>query len=116
MSNVQVMYFLNGEMVIGEVKEPMDLLEDFGNITVSNPCAIALVPDNGGSDRVGVQLRPWCPFAGTKDLKVSRSHIVYMVEPVVDLLNQYQKLFGTGLVIASPAEVPPAGASIHRIK
>jgi hypothetical protein len=116
MSNVKVMYFLNGEMVIGDLKEPEDLLEDFGNITVTNPCTISLVQSAENAERVGVQLRPWCPFSETNKLKVSRSHMVYITEPIVDLLNQYQKLFGSGLVIAKPGEVPPPGATIHRIK
>jgi hypothetical protein len=116
MSNVQVMHFLNGEDVIGDVKEPADLMDDFGTITIDNACVIVLMPDTNNPDRVGVQFRPWCPFNAGTSVKVSRSHIVYIAEPVVDLLNQYQRLFGTGLVIAGAGDVPKTGATVHRIK
>jgi len=116
MSNVQIMHFLNGEDVIGNVKEPVDIMEDFGTLTVENACVIMLLADPSNPERVGVQLRPWCPFAAGTTIKISRSHMVYMAEPVADLMNQYQRLFGSGLVIAKPDDIPPAGATLHRIK
>lgn len=118
MSNIQVMHFLNGEDVVANVKESMDIIDDFGFITVENPCTITLVPNPANHEQVGIQLRPWCPWAGSTTMKVSRSHMVYMVEPVRELINQYNQIFGAGIVVAGPDQIPPpsSGASIHRIK
>jgi len=117
MSNVRILHMLSGEDVIGEVLNQTNPAV----VTMKNPCVIMLVPDPQNTERVGVQLRPLCPFTINKEISVNITAIIYSVEPVQELENQYNTIYGSGLVIAGPGSIPNArgtgGApSLTRIK
>jgi hypothetical protein len=118
MNDIKLFHFLSGEDVLAEQVEPAGAptADEFGMLTLRNPCVVVMQRDPSNPDRIGIQLQPWCPFTEEKNLQVSRSHVVYIAEPVQDLVNQFNKIFGSGIVVARAGDVPTTPATLHRIK
>jgi len=112
-TKVKVFQLLNGEVIIGE-----EILNDKApNHLLKNPCVIMMIPDPQQPERVGVQLRPLCPFTAEKTIGINFSAVIYAVEPVQELTNQYNTLFGSGIVIAGPGALPADGRpNLTRVK
>lgn len=89
--SVQVIKFVNGEEVIASIGKETD-----DTLTLSKPAIVMLAPNQSGG--VSVQMGPWCPHSDA-DIPVSKSHILYRIEPNTELLNGYNTNFGSGLVV-----------------
>ena len=42
---------------------------------------------------------PWFPFADEKEFEIPRDWIVFISKPAKDLLNNYNAMFGSGIVV-----------------
>ena len=49
---------------------------------------------------MAVQMGHYCPHT-KENLKLNKAHVLYMAEPHTDLVNGYQKIFGSGIVMPS---------------
>lgn len=86
---------MNGQDLIGEITE----LED--HVVMRNPAAIHLVPAQNGSNQFGIALMPYAPYAEFNKIKIFKDKISIEFEPTVDLRNNYNKMFGSGIEIAN---------------
>jgi hypothetical protein len=82
---------LNGEEIIAEVVK-----EDDEYITLKNPAIVMLSPGQDGN--VTVQMGPYCPHT-SKTIPMRKSLVLFVVEPDSELVNGYNKAFGSGLVL-----------------
>jgi hypothetical protein len=58
------------------------------------------MPQPAEDGRVGIaMIMPWFPSSSKKVFKISKQHIVNMIEPHTDLINQYNEAFGSGIVV-----------------
>lgn len=95
---VRIFKLVTGEEVLGEF-----LSEDHDTILVlRNPVGVAIVPGQNGQPNIG-----FAPFPlhaeQQKDAKFDfqRSHVVYYYEPAEDFVNNYNQIFGSGIVLPS---------------
>ena len=97
MSSVKIIGLVTGEQIIG--KE--EVLTD-SEILLKN-CAI-IVPVGDGK----LGLAPWIPYSAAEKegIVLRKDKIVFTVSPVVELLNQYSSIFGSGLVVPSGISTP----------
>lgn len=94
---VKLIKLMNGEEICAKVKEENDT-----TITIEKPAIVMLAPNQKGN--LAVQMGPYCPHTDNP-LPINKAHIVYSVEPGTELLNGYNKAFGSGLVMPSPAQI-----------
>lgn len=93
MSEVKLVRLTSGEELIARV-------EQIGDSYMLKKPAV-LIP--AGKDQLA--FGQWLPYADLTDgVEIPSKFVVFIVEPMVDLLNQYSTAFGSGIV------VPPAGA------
>lgn len=95
MSSVKIIRLLSGEEIVGEISA-----ETVHEIHISKPAMIQLVPSQSGG--IGVTLFPFGAYAAKDVFEFKRQHIVTTFEPSKELYNNYNKLFGSGLVVAGP--------------
>jgi hypothetical protein len=90
MSSIKIMGLVTGEQIMG--KE--EVLTD-SEILLKN-CAI-IVPMGDGK----LALAAWIPYstADKEGIVLRKDKIVFTVSPVVEMLNQYSTMFGSGLVV-----------------
>ena len=90
---VKIVRLKSSEDVIGDV-----VSENSENIRVSNPAMLMPVGDpRGGNVQMG--LAPWMPFSDQKEIDFPRDWVLVVVDPVQDLVNNYNQAFGSGIVV-----------------
>lgn len=94
--NVKVFKLINGEDLIAEVQENAD------SFTVKNPASIVMQQTERG---VSVALAPYMPYA-TGDLILYKTGLTACGTPDVQMVNEYSRIFGTGIQIASAGSIP----------
>lgn len=88
---VKIIRLMNGEEIIGKTDDGIMA------VTVSKPAAIIVQPDPN-SGRATMGLVEYLPMGKTKDILINKSHIMFMYDPMDDVENAYNKMFGSGLI------------------
>ena len=90
---IRILKLVTGEEIIGYSSEA------HGEITVKKPCYIQLVPSRADPEQPAMALMPYAAYTKDHKVVIDISTIVWSEEPLIELYNQYNSLFGTGLVI-----------------
>ena len=99
MSKVEIVRLSTGEEIVAKVTENED------SYTLKNPAI--LIP--AGRDQLA--FGQWLPYADIEDgIEINKKYIVFVVEPMTELANQYSSSFGSGIVV--PEKGPIAGAPL----
>jgi hypothetical protein len=96
---VKVYKLINGEDIIAEIEK--DTLTE---IVLKNPAAIIVQQTADG--RVGASFAPYAPFAKDNTVTIYKTAIAGNMEVDVKLVNEYSRIFGSGIMIASADEMP----------
>ena len=91
MNKIKVYKLINGEDLIGEV---FNVYADY--VELKNPAQIVLQQSERG---VGVGLAPYMPFV-EGNLQLKKSAIAAEGEPKQEMSNEYNRIFGSGIVVA----------------
>ena len=93
-SQVLIVRLLTGEEIIGSV----DLIENPTELIIENPTRIQAAP-NSQTGNIDVHLAPWMPMAEHKKVSINRALVLCTMEPVVEIKNKFNSVFGSGLII-----------------
>lgn len=97
---LRILKLVTGEEVLGE------LVEDGGKITIKNPVMIAVMRGKDGMPNVG-----FAPFPTYTDEKKDSTidfrleHVVYSYVPAKDFCNNYEQIFGLGLILPGEKKI-----------
>jgi hypothetical protein len=91
-NGIKIIKMTTGEEIIGDMNQQGD------NVTVTNPATVHLVP--GESGKMGMAMIPFAPYAEEDSFMFNLAHIMTSYTPGLDLLNQYNQRFGSGIVVA----------------
>lgn len=90
---VKAFKLLSGEDIISEISNG-----DREVFVLKNPAVIVVQRAEGG--QVGVGLQPYTPFAEGY-VTLYRSSLIAEFEADINLVNEYNRIFGSGIVIAN---------------
>ena len=97
MDKIKVFKLINGEEIIAEI------FNNFAeHIELKSPAQIVMQQTKEG---VGVALAPYMPYA-TANIDLYRHAIASSATPDVKMENEYSRLFGSGIQIASAGSLP----------
>jgi hypothetical protein len=91
---------LNGEELIAEV-----VTEDLKTV-IKNPIRLVIMPSRNDPKNPQVGLAPWAEFSDDKEIVLDRSHILAIMTPIQEIVNQYNSIFG-GIVAPSSKLILP---------
>ena len=95
---VMIVRLINGEELIGdcEVNE--------NGVRIKEPAQIhfSMNPQTG---KVSVGFLPYANLLKENTISIKSDHIIYTGEPVQEAYNQYNTMFGSGLVVAGPGGI-----------
>lgn len=83
--NIKVIKLITAEELIGEWNQEKN--------SITNP--VIMIPVS--KDQVGFQ--PWVPLAKEEEIFLKEQHIMVVLTPDTKLQNEYNRVYGTGLVI-----------------
>jgi hypothetical protein len=97
MEKVKVFKLINGEEIIAEI------FNNFADhFELKTPAQIVMQQTKDG---VGVAMAPYMPYA-TGNIELHKHAIASSGTPDVKMENEYSRLFGSGIQIASAGSVP----------
>ncbi len=91
--NIKVVRLISSEELIGDWNEETN--------TITNP--VVMVPV--AKDQLGFS--PWIPYVDEEDVQLKEQHIMTVLTPDNKLQNEYNRVYGSGLI------VPDADKIIH---
>ena len=102
--NIKMLRLLNGEELIAEV---IDCNEET-KVVIKNPIRIVVMPNASRDPKAAptIGFAPWLEFAEDKKIELDKSHILFIVKPVQEFINQYNSIFG-GIVAPSSKLILP---------
>jgi len=93
--NIQAMKLITGEEILADIESQSET-----EFVLSNPVGIAIVRGSTGQPSIG--FAPFPLHAEQKKdatLTLAKKHIVYYYTPAEDFINNYNQLFGSGIVL-----------------
>ena len=93
--NVKLLRLKSGEDIIADVT----LVDTEDTIKLENPAMLMPIPGHAHGGQVAMGFGPWAPFSDDKQFEIPRDWLVYISTPNMDLLNQYNQMFGSGIVV-----------------
>lgn len=97
--SIQAFKLIGGEDVIGEVVSTSDF-----SFELKSPAVIVVQRSEDG--RVGVGLQPYVPFASDTKVTLFKAALCATFDVDSQLKNEYNRIFGNGIVIAGANELP----------
>ena len=83
--NVKIIRLISGEELIGDWNKETN--------TVTNP--VVMIPV--AKDQLGFQ--PWIPYSDDEEMTFKEQHIMVILTPDNKLQNEYNKIYGSGLIV-----------------
>jgi len=83
--NIKVIRIVSGEELIGDWDDEKS--------TITNP--VIMVPV--AQDKLGFS--PWIPYVDEKEFPLKEQHIVTILTPDNKLQNEYNRVYGSGLIV-----------------
>ena len=90
-----------GEELIGEIVAETDT-----TVTIKTPASVLIVPGQSNGPQFSIGLMPWLPYSDDNEFVLSRDKIVAIHTPNIDLINNYNRMFGSGIQIATAGSIP----------
>ena len=97
MSKVKIVRLTSGEELIAKV----DITGEGGtHVTLKKPAI--LIP--AGKDQLA--FGQWLPYADISNgIEISKDYVVFVVDPMDEMISQYEQAFGSGIVVPSAGKV-----------
>ena len=83
--NIKIVRLVSGEELIGDWNKETN--------TITNP--VVMIPV--AKDQLGFQ--PWVPYAEEEAMILKEPHIIIVLTPDVKLQNEYNRVYGSGLLV-----------------
>ena len=83
--NIKIIRLVSGEELIGDWNEETK--------TITNP--VVMIPV--AKDQLGFQ--PWIPYSEEEKMILKEQHIIVILTPDAKLQNEYNRVYGSGLVV-----------------
>jgi hypothetical protein len=105
-ANVKILKLITGEELLGEI-----LPGGPSVCEIKNPVRIVVIPSNPAmqynpKSPANIGFAPWAEFSDQKTFIIDKSHVLCIIEPIKEFVNQYNSMFG-GLVLPTSNLIKP---------
>lgn len=94
---IKILKLVTGEELLGDADEVANQLNQ---IKFTKPCILQIVPSRSNPEQYGMALIPYASYAKDHTIMVDKDFVVWEQEPVDEIRNQYNSMFGNGIVLA----------------
>lgn len=107
MTNIVCFTLSSGEMIIGSYldsqPEPIEFLKDQESFFIED--SAQLIMQHVGEGRMGLSLIPYAPFSDGSPVRFLTKAVNSIFTPSRDVLNEYSRMFGSGIQIADATAI-----------
>lgn len=95
--SILITRLLTGEEILGVTDIVTD---DTGrtSVQIENPTVISAMR-NPQTGNVDVLMAPFNPLSSDKTVLITRDHVLCQYEPVTEVINKYNTMFGSGIIL-----------------
>lgn len=101
---VQIVRLLTGEDLLGKIMPSGSEI-----VRIQNPVRIVVMPNKIDPKTPNVGFAPWAEFSEQKTFDIDKRHVLCIIEPIKEFINQYNTMFG-GLVLPKNSNLIVPGA------
>lgn len=100
MSNIKIVRLLSGEELLGDV-----FLGEDGGVLIKDVCQVATSYADPQQATAKIGIAPYLPYALMDNgINIQSHYIGFIISPVVELLNEYNKIFGSGIIVPKSSQ------------
>jgi hypothetical protein len=96
---IKLVTFKTHQTIMGDVDDSPSLTD---KIKIKQPVQVITVPPRSQTDPGGIAFAPYLMFCEefTTGVEIPKEEILITTTPVLELLNQYNQTFGSGIQVA----------------
>ena len=102
--NVKLFRLLNGEELIAELCGEKD-----NQIEMKNVLRVVIVPNKASPSTPNIGFAPWAEFSSDTKILIDKSHILCIMTPIKEFINQYNSTFGGIITPQTSSIILPGG-------
>jgi hypothetical protein len=99
--SVKIVKLLTGEDLLAKILPSSNTV-----VRMENPVRIVVMPNKIDPKTPNVGFSPWAEFSDDKVFELDKSHVLAIMTPVKEFVNQYSSIFG-GLVLPTGNLITP---------
>jgi hypothetical protein len=103
-NEIKIIRLITGEEILVEVT-----LDTGFKVTVKNPIRIVVIPNKQNMKEPTVGLAPWTEFSSDTEFTLDKQHILLIMTPIPEFVNQYQMAFSK-IITPQPNLLIPKGS------
>lgn len=92
---IKILKLTTGEELIADVKD-----ENGTYVLLDKPCSLQIIPSRSNPEQPSMALIPYAMYTESHKISLKREFIVWSEEPLKELYNQYNSIFGSGIVLS----------------
>lgn len=96
--SILITRLLTGEEILGETETITDSDLNINQVQIENPTIISAMR-NPQTGNVDVLMAPFNPLSSEKIVCINRDHVLCQYEPVTEVVNKYNTMFGSGIIL-----------------
>ncbi len=100
-NNIKIVKLVNGDEILGEIMPSGDAV-----CNIKNPVRIVVMPNKLDPKTPNIGFAPWADFSDDKTFTIDKSHVLCIMSPIKEFVNQYNSMFG-GLVVPTSNLIMP---------
>lgn len=100
-SNIKIVKLINGEELLGEILPSTDTI-----CKIRNPVRIVVMPNKLDPKTPNVGFAPWAEFSNDREFVIDKRHVLAIITPIKEFVNQYNSMF-SGLVVPTSNLILP---------
>lgn len=101
--SVKLIKLITGEELLAEVAATSPIPNA---LTMKNPVRVIVMPNKIDPKTPNIGFAPWAEFSDEKTFEVDKSHVLCIMTPIKEFVNQYNSMFG-GLVVPTSNLIMP---------
>ena len=101
-TDIKIIKLVNGDEILAEAI----INEVVGELLIKNPVRIVVMPNKLDPKTPNIGFAPWAEFSDQKAFKLDMNHVLCIMSPITEFVNQYNTMFG-GLVVPSSNLILP---------
>lgn len=91
---IKIVKLISGEEIIA------DVTLNRNELTLDKPCVLQMMSSRSNPEQPTMALIPYAMYTDSHKVTVKQEHIVWSEEPLKELYNQYNSIFGSGIVVS----------------
>ena len=105
MDDIKIVRTLQGEEILGMVEKLKD------GYKIKNPVVLHWMANEKTPDTPKLVMADLIPHSDDTSVAISDAHIVFVFNPMQDIVNEYNSVYGSGIVVPKPKSMNPSGIS-----